>query len=199
MNIVIAPDIFGITPSLTALVKKLSKHAEVAIIDPYHGEVMDFKTEQLAYQEFLDEGGLDSYTEQLKVILTYIEQPVILLGFSAGASALWRLVDKEFGLQGCHFIGFYPGKIRHYLDVVPNIATTLLMPNREAHFDIDQVIAQLPNHELLDVSQLPFGHGFMNPKSDGYDARAFASFERLIGDVKLMAKPAAFRSKKPSA
>jgi len=199
MNIIIASDIFGITPSLNALVKKLSKQADVAIIDPYHGEEMDFNDEQQAYQEFNDEGGMDAYTEQLKIIMTYIEQPVILLGFSAGASALWRLVDKELDLAANHFIGFYPGQIRHYLDVVPHIATTLIMPQQEAHFDVDDVIEQLPTDDLLSVTQYQQAHGFMNPKSAGYDAKACARFEKLIGDAKLMADPKAFRTKKPSA
>jgi len=198
MNIVIAPDIFGITPSLKVLVKKLSKQAEVAIIDPYHGEEIDFRDEEQAYQAFLDEGGVDSYTEQLKIILTYIEQPVVLLGFSAGASALWRLVDEKLGLEACHFIGFYPGQIRHYLDVVPHIQTTLIMPRQESHFDLNAVIKQLPKTNMLSVNQCSLEHGFMNPKSSGYNAKAFASFNRIISDAKLMADPQAFNAKKPS-
>lgn len=198
MNIVIAPDIFGITPSLNQLVKKLSKQADVAIIDPYHGEEMGFKDEQQAYQAFLDEGGLDVYTEQLKIILTYIEQPVVLIGFSAGASALWRLTDKKLGLHASHFIGFYPGQIRYYLDVEPHIPTTLLMPKQEAHFDLQAVINQLPVSDTLCITQFDLAHGFMNPISGGYDKQTSAAMEKLISDTKLIENPKAFRAKKPS-
>ncbi len=198
MNIIIAPDIFGITPSLNKLVKNLSKQAAVAIIDPYHGEEMAFEDEEQAYQAFLDEGGLDVYTEQLKVILTYIEQPVVLIGFSAGASALWRLTDKKLGLHARHFIGFYPGQIRHHMDVEPHIPTTLLMPKQEAHFDLQAVIKQLPASESLCVTQFDLAHGFMNPASAGYDKQASATIEKLISDTKLIADPKAFRAKKPS-
>lgn len=198
MNIIIASDIFGMTPSLNKFVKKLAKQAQVAIIDPYHGEQVNFKNEEQAYQAFIDEGGMDAYTLQLQNILTYIEQPVVLIGFSAGASALWRLIDKPLGLAAVHFIGFYPGQIRHYLEVIPHVPTTLLMPKHEQHFDINEIIAKLPKSELLSISQFNLEHGFMNNQSPGFNSKACVAFEQLISDTKLVANPGAFRAKKPS-
>jgi len=202
MNVIIASDIFGITPSLAQLEKSLAKSVEVAIFDPYHGEIQNFTSQEAAYQEFLDEGGLESYTEQLKIILTYIEQPLVMIGFSAGASALWQLIDKSLGFEACHFIGFYPGQIRHHLDVVGDIPSTLIFPHSESHFDLDEVMAQLRDRDLLTVKQTPWGHGFVNPLSPHFDQQGAAQFTKLLSDGKLIADPAEFNrrldQKKPS-
>jgi len=202
MNVIIASDIFGITPSLAQLEKKLAKSVEVAIFDPYHGEIQAFTSQEAAYQGFLDEGGLDSYTEQLKIILTYIEQPVVMIGFSAGASALWRLVDKSLGFEACHFIGFYPSQVRHHLEVMPRIPTTLVFPHREADFELKEVMSQLNDRELLTIKQSPWGHGFLNPLSDNFDQQGAAQFTKLLSDGHVIASPAEFNrhlaQKKPS-
>lgn len=201
MNVIIAADIFGITDTLLNLQKQLSKHVEVAVFDPYHGEVQSFSDEEQAYQAFVESGGVDAYFEQLNVIMMFIEQPVVLIGFSAGAAALWRLTDDKLRYQASHFIGFYPGQIRHYLDITPGVDSTLIFPQHEPHFDVSDVMTQL-NHPSIQNRQLRVSHGFMNKLSPGFDANAAIVLTKLLTDKQLISSQdkfvAALETKKPS-
>mgnify|MGYP000412717525 FL=1 len=55
MNLVLVSDIFGKTPALVTLAKKLNANM---IVDPYSGVDMAFNSEQQAYEYFIQHSGL---------------------------------------------------------------------------------------------------------------------------------------------
>ncbi|WP_066018286.1 hypothetical protein [Endozoicomonas atrinae] len=92
MQRIVVADIFGYTPAQEALVDRLP--GDIDIIDPYEGHHLSFVSEADAYAFFISEGGLDRYTELLSSRIEKFKSPVSLLGFSVGASAIWRLSNQ---------------------------------------------------------------------------------------------------------
>lgn len=73
MKLIVATDIFGKTPELEILISNFSNsYSNTIIIDPYHGEYIDFKDESEAYAHFQHYIGLTNYTDLvMRTILNY--------------------------------------------------------------------------------------------------------------------------------
>ncbi|SFC37544.1 hypothetical protein [Pseudoalteromonas denitrificans] len=189
MKLIIAPDIFGNTPELKhyakvqqqALTQKYNKDIEVIIVDPYEGLHFEFATDTRAYEKFLAHGGHEHYLTLIKnVMAKNLNESINFIGFSAGASAIWRALDNYNTGTGCQFIGFYPSQIRNNLDINLNIETHLIFPKSEAHFDVINVMKVLEDYELVKISHTEYQHGFMNRASNGYDEIAFNNYKKLF-------------------
>lgn len=107
------------------------------------------------------------------------------MGFSAGAAATYKALndfssDSEQMKTIRHLIGFYPGQIRHHLDITPGCPVTLVFPRSEQHFDLDKVIDSLAKKANIRCIRAPFAHGFMNPLSASYHKRAAAHYYRQL-------------------
>ena len=85
---VLVADIWGLTPALHKLGKELG---DALIIDPYQGKQMDFINEQSAYDYFSKHIGLDQYLKLFQAKIEEISDVKTLIGFSVGASVLWRM------------------------------------------------------------------------------------------------------------
>ncbi len=107
----IVSDIFGRTPALENLCKALGSNVD--IIDPYAGKYMCFKTEQEAYDFFMANVGLEAYCCVLKSKLEKDSIPLILIGFSVGASAIWQVSESFSNKKIKHVVCFYGSQIRH--------------------------------------------------------------------------------------
>jgi len=90
MSVIIVSDVFGVTAALLDMATKIGANT---IVDPYEGKVMVFENEAEAYSCFMKTVGLDNYLSILLKAVTSIEHPITLIGFSVGASVVWRLSE----------------------------------------------------------------------------------------------------------
>lgn len=183
-HILLATDIFGKTNAVEAFSERLSAVGEkVHIFDPYDAKPMHFQNENEAYEVFMQTCGLESYAEMCQKTLDALcDEEVILIGFSMGASALWKALDGREEGNIKHFYGFYASQIRHFLDANPRVPCTLVFPNCEPHFNVEALISKLATKEMLTCIKTPYSHGFMNPLSVNYDAKGYTEYCEWIED-----------------
>lgn len=180
-HLLVACDIFGETPALrerlVTLPAVLYGQLQLTLCQPDScGNTSTvFADDQLAYQAFLQQGGLERYQQQVLQKLTEL-QPDIVLGFSAGAAALWCSLSNSVvtGTTGQALL-CYGGQIRQYSELTPHWPVTCLWSD-ESHFDVMALQQQLRRSGNLRQQHWPQRHGFINPHSTGYDARAAAVF-----------------------
>ena len=221
-HIIIAPDIFAKTEYLSMLVNSfLMQGNSVDVIYPYNNkkEVSITKelatkttiakkeiNEQQAYEQFIIKCGHDKYAQKLKQAIeeankSNCNDEIILLGFSAGAFAIWKAIDTYIHIETNtnktgsnieeqnkvkHFIGFYPSQIRNNLELVPYCPTTLIFPKQEDHFDVDILIEKLINKKTVTSLKVEALHGFMNPISKNYCKINSEIFNKTLIQMKLL-------------
>ncbi len=167
MKIVIVTDIFGLCKSTDNLKKNLASHRiESMVVDPYQGVRNNFLNERQAYSAFINQCGHDEYYSLVAEIVS-VETPDFLIGFSAGASAIWRVSGLDNStLKG--MVCFYPTQIRHHLNVTPKIPVKIVFPSEEETFDVHSINQQLSTYRNVATEITQFRHGFMNTRSAGY-------------------------------
>ncbi len=166
MNIIIVSDVFGITPALLQLKEKLGAHS---IIDPYKGKCMSFKNEAQAYLCFIDTVGLDNYVSRVVKSLGSLDSKTTLIGFSIGASAIWRLSLNNENTFIQQAFCFYGSQIRNSIEIEPCFEINLVFPKSESHFDVDELINKLAIKDNVKITQVDYLHGFMNYHSSNYN------------------------------
>ncbi len=173
MGKVLVSDIFGRTKALEDLAGAIG--SVVDIIDPYGGQQMGFHTEQQAYEHFMAHIGIRKYENMLASRLADIPRVSILIGFSAGAAAIWgiseTLTPEKIGRAVC----FYGSQIRHAIDIVPRIRIEHILPEMEPGFSIDELAAALFNKKNVTVHKTPYLHGFMNELSPNFSRTGYAA------------------------
>ena len=183
MKILIAADIFGHTPALDRFAQRLSEQlikTTMDIIDPYDGQT-SFKEETEAYAFFSSRTSIAAYSEKISNHLKSDRikpgsQPHTLIGFSVGAAAIWHLsADPAFaGIQQA--IGFYGAQIRHHPEIRPCFDTRLIWPRSEPHFDVEGLILNLKNTPKVSCHKTGGLHGFMNERSQNFDANLYEAW-----------------------
>ncbi|MCU6432500.1 dienelactone hydrolase family protein [Undibacterium sp. Jales W-56] len=182
MTVIIATDVFGNTPALASLVRSLGH--ECLIVSPYDDDDnarSNYRSEQIAYQAFIAQGGLARYIDTLdRAIREHAEkpsrEPCIAIGFSAGASALWMLAATETAHRIHQMILFYGSRIRDYTHLRPVCPARLIFAAREAAFDPFQLVQQLRRQAQSAELVTNTAHGFMNPYSGGFCVKTQARF-----------------------
>jgi dienelactone hydrolase len=189
MKIILVTDIFGLTDHLLGFQQRITKSGvDCDIVDPYLGVNRQLTSEPLAYQTFMAECGHEHYCDLVKSKVEAANSPVVI-GFSAGASAAWKVLDKVSHDAVLHFIGFYPSQIRHHVDVCPSSPVSLIFPAVETHFDVNAVIEHLSQKPLVMISQTQYCHGFINYYSSAYDEVASAQYIKLLSNSQLLSDP----------
>lgn len=166
MQLLLVTDIFGDGPWLNPL-RAVFPAGQVRCLSPYTDK-MDFIDEQHAYQSFMQLCDHECYQDRVSAYIRDLTEETLIVAFSAGASACWRALAEYQGKQISHFIGFYPGQIRHALHLTPKVDTTLVFPCHEAHFALAPVMQSLAGRDRIQLMQMEWMHGFMNPCSMGY-------------------------------
>ncbi len=186
MRFIIATDIFGLTDELKAQCLYIAKNNELHIVDPYDGKQFYFENGSEAYQKFLDSGGHDRYKQLVdEQIRVNIKETIHFIGFSAGAAAIWRALDGFKNSSNCRFTGFYPNQIRNFLKIELQVPTELIFAQSEKHFDLNKVISKLKHYSLLNITQTQYQHGFMNPRSEGFNATAYQFYMKQLCKISL--------------
>lgn len=180
-QVIITTDIFGRTDHLDVFAVLLARNGTPStVVDPYEGVRRCFTEEAQAYEAFLEAGGHDRYASRLRSTMDTLAGPLVLVGFSAGATAAWICaLDRQAG-KVMHLVGFYPGRIRYHLNQIPPCPTTLIFPCREDHFNVDSVIRIVSQHEQVTCIKTKLFHGFMNPLSRNHNAAAASEYTATI-------------------
>lgn len=170
MKIVLVTDIFGTNEWILRLKYAwLEQNYNVKMVSPYD-EQYEFQNETEAYETFTNLGGFDRYCEKLNKELS--NDANLYIGFSAGGAALWRCLKNINVKSSSHLIAFYPGQIRHYLDIEPSLDSTIVFPQSEQHFDLTKVIKHLVTKPKVKLIQNSLQHGYANPSSKNYNKNA---------------------------
>lgn len=181
MGILIASDIFGKTPALEELAGQLGLSSGIPlIVDPYGGVDQDFNTESDAYTAFRRTIGLEAYIQVVQAAIQRTTHPMLLIGFSVGASAIWVLSGKDFFPAGAQAVCFYGSQIRHLTAVVPRLAIELIFPRFEPHFDVTRLMEKLSTKALVNCHKAPYLHGFMNHLSDNFSQAGYDHYLGLV-------------------
>ncbi|MHC1789380.1 dienelactone hydrolase family protein [Solidesulfovibrio sp.] len=175
MHMIVAADIYGITPALAALAGSLDRQA--VVLSPWDGEGCPFATEAAAHTAFVAGEGVAGYAA--RVTAAAGDAPAFLLGFSAGATAVWLHAAGA----GCHpasrAVLFYGSRIRNHLALRPRCRVQAIFAEVEAAFDPKTLIAQIVSENVTVHIEPGAAHGFMNPLSPGY----CADFARKYGEM----------------
>ncbi|MDP2715209.1 dienelactone hydrolase family protein [Rheinheimera sp.] len=187
-HLVIVSDIFGRCAGLNRLAQDLAATSAVQIqlIDPYQGAVQHFADEQQAYAAYSTQCGHDIYTGQVMQALQTAPQPFALaIGFSAGASALWRALADTTVTRVKQAVLFYPGQIHQQLALAPEIPLDIIFGQHEPHFAVADICAQLQQKPGVSAVTTPYAHGFINPASKAFSEAGYQQYlavlTRLLG------------------
>lgn len=166
MHRIVVSDIFGKTSELENLCNALK--ARVEIIDPYSGKFMRFKEESEAYEYFMTNVGIQAYSELLLEKLSSVSNPTSLVGFSVGASAIWK-VSGNLNIDFIeNAICFYGSQIRNHTEVNPCIDIDLILPISEPGFSVSELGSCLSKKSSVEIHNTPYLHGFMNSLSKNF-------------------------------
>lgn len=166
MEMILVSDVFGVTPALLDMANKLKP---CIIVDPYEGQMMDFQNEKEAYAYFVKAVGLDNFLSILNHVLLPIEHPVSLVGFSVGASVIWRLSAIQNGNFIKQAFCYYGSQIRNFTEVEPNFPIQMILPRSEPHFDVTKLQNHLSLKSNVITRKVNYLHGFMNYFSNNYN------------------------------
>lgn len=174
-SVLLVTDIFGSCAGLQALVSRLtSAGAKVRLLDPYQGEVQHFADEAEAYACYSGHCGHDAYAALVAEVLT--ESYQLVLGFSAGATALWRSLDAVTAQQVSQAVLFYPGQIHQHLTLQPQIPVEVIFGHTEPHFAVADICAALQQKSGVKAFSTGYAHGFMNRASAAFDEVGYISY-----------------------
>lgn len=185
MKLVILSDIWGVDLTLTQWLKTVLGNCSFELLSPYlhlsAEQLPKFNDDQQAYAFFTMQGGLDRYTQVTKQWLATQHEPVVLIGFSAGAAVAYQLACEDLPLKA--ILGVYGGQIHRLHKVFsPNrlkCATTLIFSD-EDHFDVPTLVETLGRHPLVDAFHWPYPHGFANHRSNGFNETALIQLSEFI-------------------
>ncbi len=174
MKLILVSDIFGATPALKEIQDELSPIiADTCTIDPYRGRLLDFKNQTDAYQYFMSHIGLENYQSILEAELKVINSPVILIGFSVGASVIWNLSSQSDYNDVKKAFGFYGSQIRNQSGISSLFDIELIFPQKEPHFDVDRLIKKIEPGPNVYCRKAGGAHGFMNKLSEGFNQTCY--------------------------
>ena len=183
IQVLLVSDIFGRCEGLRRLIVDLSAPGvNLHVIDPYQGLWQNFTDEQQAYAAYSEQCGHEAYTALVAQRLTQHQAVAfdLALGFSAGASALWRALAHRTAPAIKQALLFYPGQIYPYLQLTPKVPVRLVFGRSEPHFDVVSVCTELNAKTAVSAQHTRYAHGFLNPASAAFDEKGYRHWLKLI-------------------
>ena len=156
---------------------------KTGIVDPYSGRSIDFADESEAYPYFMNHVGIDAYGDVLKAELKPVSNQTELIGFSVGASAIWKISDRirpEFIVRA---VCFYGSQIRHHQEIDPCLDVELVLPDFEPGFHVDALAQQLSAKAHVIIHKTKYLHGFMNPHSKNFNHIGYRHYVEWLSTV----------------
>lgn len=178
-HIAIITDIFGVCSGLQRLAHDLAaSNLTISITDPYQQQPQSFVDEREAYATYCELCGHDRY---VSLVVSASQRPVDLaIGFSAGASALWRALCTPAAVNIKQAMLFYPGQIYQHLKLTPEQPTAIIFGSSEPHFSVDAMLQLLSEKPAVSVIKTPYQHGFMNPPSVAFNEAGYQHYLETI-------------------
>ncbi|AXI30287.1 hypothetical protein CIB87_15080 [Priestia megaterium] len=184
--ILLIHEIYGVNDHMKFMKEKLSKlEADIICPNLLSNDVpYSYKEEGMAYQNFVQNIGMDEGSRQITNMLIQLKQEyeeVGIMGFSVGATISWLCSENSL----CNFvIGCYGSRIRDYVNRSPVCPTLLIFPTKEEAFDVDYLINSLKQKRepLLEVKKFHGFHGFMNPFSQTFNKESAGQAFQSISD-----------------
>jgi hypothetical protein len=186
MLTILVSDIFGQSLALMKLAEQFTTQKpplDVLIIDPYAGQIIDFKNEQTAYDYFSKQVGLIRYAQLLQEKLNSIKQPFNLIAFSVGGAAVWLNSAMLANTQVDRVICFYASQVRHHLTIQPSVPIEFILPQHEHHFDINELAGHLKSNKQITLTQSTYLHGFMNQLSNNFNQQAYDQYKKYLQQI----------------
>ena len=182
MTVLIATDVFGITPAVHSLVRSLG--SSCLLVSPFDDANISYQSEQLAYQAFLAGGGVAHYAARIQSVMAKGAADIrFAIGFSAGASALW-LASTTPGFGRLHMLTlFYGSRIRDYASLMPLCPARLVFAEREPAFEPAALAAELQAKGHSVELAKNTSHGFMNPYSGGFCVKSQARYTAELAEM----------------
>lgn len=169
-DVLVVTDIFGCGKGLQSLLRPLLQAGiKPVVLDPYQGRNTCFKHETEAYQAFLAECGHDGYLQKIRQYIS--DHTTVIIAFSAGATAVWRVLGNHNYPVVQQVWLFYPGHLHQYLHLQPSCPVQVILPATEQRFCVKTVAGQLLGKRSVQVKNVSAEHGFMNFDSANYDAQ----------------------------
>ena len=178
-RIIVAADIHGVTDDLRSFASALGEKVE--LISPWPGEGCPFPDEAAAHGAFVADGGLIAYAERLNK--TIDSAPVMLVGFSAGASAGWLHATGANASTDSHAWLFYGSRIRLYADRKAACSVVAVFAEHEAAVEPRALASQIAAQNVETVIEPGSGHGFMNARSAHFDPALRARYTAQIARI----------------
>jgi len=175
---IVVSDIFGRTEALEKFASELT--GTVEIFDPYHSKMMPFDNEDDAYSHFTSEIGLEVYTQKLSAKVKSLTGQITLIGFSVGASAIWKISNNLELSHISRAVLFYGSQIRHHTEVDPLFPIHLIFPKMEQGFSVSALISSLEEKKNVQSSKTDYLHGFMNYHSQGFNQTAYTLYTQAL-------------------
>lgn len=163
MRIIVASDIHGVHDQLRS---QLAVLGNPTIISPWPGDGHPFATEQDAVTEFHLRNGLASYEQ--KIAKAVNGEGAVLIGFSVGATSLWRYVASGECNPQSRATLYYGSRIRDCAELVPRCVTSLFFAEHEPSFDPYLIAASVRKTGAPCTVFTGTYHGFMNSASKHY-------------------------------
>ncbi|MBV2129641.1 dienelactone hydrolase family protein [Arsukibacterium indicum] len=181
-HVLVLSDIFGLCAGLEPLLADLSQAgAAVQLVDPYQGQRQQFTDEASAYAEYIAQCGHDTYAAIAAQALQGSGLRFdIAIGFSAGATALWRALAATDSSKLKQAILFYPGQIHQHQALTPAVPVQVIFGHSEPHFAVADICALLQGKPNVSAQNTHFKHGFMNPESSAFNEHGYQQNVRLI-------------------
>ena len=175
--VLVITDIFGQGAGLEQLLADLRQSGvTLHLVDPYQGRAQQFADEEQAYAAYSAECGHNTYAALAAQALQHSSQPFDLaIGFSAGATALWRALSATYSSKLKQAILFYPGQIHQHLALQPQVPTQVIFGHSEPHFAVADICRQLQQQGVTAIST-PYAHGFINPASKAFDEAGYQQY-----------------------
>jgi dienelactone hydrolase len=169
MSVLIATDVFGVTPAIHSLVRSLGR--KCLVVSPFDEDLPppEYRAEHEAYQSFVAAGGVQRYAYRIREALAVSGRKIeFAVGFSAGASALWMTAATDAAADWREAVLFYGSRIRDHQDLQPKCPVHLIFAEREAAFDPRELAERLARNGHKVELAADTAHGFMNPYSGGF-------------------------------
>jgi dienelactone hydrolase len=175
MQIIVATDIHGIHERLRT---QLAVLGESIVVSPWSGDGKPFATEHEAILHFHQQDGLTTYERKIAEVAR--GKPSVLIGFSVGATSLWRYVASPQCNPASLAFLYYGSRIRDYESLVPRCLTTVFFAENEPSFNPSNLVKAL-GQSGAQCTVLPgTHHGFMSLTSNHYRADIAAEQFRLL-------------------
>lgn len=175
MQIIVATDIHGTHEQLRS---QLAALGEAIVVSPWSDDGKPFATEREAVSHFHQQDGLAFYEKKIAEVTG--GKPSVLIGFSVGATSLWRYVaSPQCNADSLAFL-YYGSRIRDYEKLVPRCPTTAFFAENEPSFNPANLAEALSRSGAQCMVLPGTHHGFMNPTSIHYRADIAEEQFRLL-------------------